>query len=212
MLSLLKREKFAHRRGDTIPGQRPHKLCILRFRLKPKTHSRRCSAFSHRNHWRWVAVGPLKWPPIVPLLLTVGPFRFPDASHPQTGALPRIPLAFSATGSASRDSSKSPRFIRHRRRFGDFPHTPKRPDQGGLRAPLFWTTSPGIGAYGPLRYPQGVRRIRKAAKPRTAAQWIPPPRCADSALVSLRRSSGSGGGRTGLPMTTPNSFRNSTCG
>ena len=40
----------AHRRGFTIGGLRPCKLCILRFRLKPKTHSRRRSAFSHRNH------------------------------------------------------------------------------------------------------------------------------------------------------------------
>jgi len=38
-------------------------------------------------------------------LLTVGPFRFPDALRLPTGALPRIRLAVSATGSASPNST-----------------------------------------------------------------------------------------------------------
>jgi len=42
---------------------------------------------------------------------TVGPFRFPDASHPKTGGLPRKQLAFSATGSASLLSPRAPPHI-----------------------------------------------------------------------------------------------------
>ena len=49
-------------------------------------------------------------------------------SWPPIVPLPRNRLALSATGGASAISPRTPL---------------KRPDQGGLRAPLFWTSSPG---------------------------------------------------------------------
>ena len=49
--------------------------------------------------------------------------RSAGAEHPPTGAHPRIRLAFSATGSASADSSKAACLLRHRRRCAAFPYS-----------------------------------------------------------------------------------------
>ena len=87
-----------------------------------------------------------------PCLPTVVPAGCWPLSRPTAGALPRNRLASSATGGASAipahrrasrlagivmpasrgTSSKSPRFIRHRRRFGDFPQiSPARAKREG---------------------------------------------------------------------------------
>ena len=53
--------------------------------------------------------------------------RSAGAEHPPTGAHPRIRLAFSATGSASADSSKAACLLRHRRRCAAFPYSGLHP-------------------------------------------------------------------------------------
>ena len=55
-LNCYKRENKGQSKRTYV--QRPHKLHILRFRLKPKAHSFRCSSFPQRNRFTGFRWGP----------------------------------------------------------------------------------------------------------------------------------------------------------
>ena len=61
--------------------QRPHKLHILRFRLKPKAHSFRCSSFPQRNRFTGFRWGPSINAAILPAHL---PVRTYASNHRKT--------------------------------------------------------------------------------------------------------------------------------